>query len=602
MLTRREMKKRAKHVVRKHYGILLVACLVAAFLGVEFNDTLNIVQQYRWDITAEEVEAIAQSGLTTGLTPGSGNIIGHDVVKDIVKENGSEVLGRSKGVFAGIINAINSGSLMSSVSSAARSIGLSANAFMAVFIILALILFLLVWVFVINTYRAIVRRIFLESRTYEKVPLMRVLFLLRVNKWTKVSFSMFMVSLFQILWDITVVGGIIKHYSYFLVPYIVAENPDIDWRRAINLSRNMMYGHKWECFVYELSFLPWFILGHLTMGLTNLFFTNQYETAAFSEYYTELRRISKEKQIGNSHLLNDTCLFEKVNKTRLEEAYADIMAMEKESKTEVRFTGFSGFLARILGITILNREDERKYEASRERSMKIDTMEAVIKGEAYPGRLFPIREEERNSRVEHLHYLRHYSIPSLILLFFIFSFVGWAWEVTLHLITDGELVNRGFMRGPWLPIYGSGGVLILVVLNKLRKKPWLEFIAIVVLCGCVEYFTSYVLETLHNGQKWWDYSGYFLNLNGRICAEGLLVFGLGGMAFTYFAAPLLDNYLRKIKYRYAIPLCTALLIVFMADHIYSQKHPNAGEGITEYTGAAVCTPTETQEMIEEKED
>lgn len=153
-------------------------------------------------------------------------------------------------------------------------------------------------------------------------------------------------------------------------------------------------------------------------------------------------------------------------------------------------------------------------------------------------------------------------------------------------------VNRGVLHGPWLPIYGTGGVLILIILNKLREKPILEFFATVILCGFVEYFTAYYLEITHGGQKWWDYSGYFLNLHGRICAEGLLVFGIGGMAIVYAAAPLLDNYLRRIKYRYAVPLCIILLIAFSSDQIYSKKHPNMGKGITDYTGASIKNPFE----------
>ena len=74
-----------------------------------------------------------------------------------------------------------------------------------------------------------------------------------------------------------------------------------------------------------------------------------------------------------------------------------------------------------------------------------------------------------------------------------------------------------------------------MLLNRLRKRPVLEFVGIVVLCGCVEYTTSVVLEILHNGERWWDYSGYFLNLNGRICAEGLLVFGIGGICHRLHA-------------------------------------------------------------------
>ena len=101
-----------------------------------------------------------------------------------------------------------------------------------------------------------------------------------------------------------------------------------------------------------------------------------------------------------------------------------------------------------------------------------------------------------------------------------------------------------------------------------------------VLCGCVEYFTSLVLEILHGGAKWWDYSGYFLNLHGRICAEGLLVFGIMGMIFVYVLAPLLDNMLRRIPARAAVPLCAILLGAFCTDVVYSSGNPNTGEGVT----------------------
>lgn len=186
-----------------------------------------------------------------------------------------------------------------------------------------------------------------------------------------------------------------------------------------------------------------------------------------------------------------------------------------------------------------------------------------------------------------LDYQRHYPALSLVVIFFVFSAAGWVWEVGLHLVTSGEFVNRGVLHGPWLPIYGTGSVLILVALNIFRKKPVVEFFSVVVLCGCVEYFTSCCLEVMHGGQKWWDYSGYFLNLNGRICAEGLLAFGLGGMALVYLLAPLLDNCLRRLNHRAAILLCAVLLVLFIADITYSAKYPNAGEGITGYGEAAV---------------
>ena len=170
---------------------------------------------------------------------------------------------------------------------------------------------------------------------------------------------------------------------------------------------------------------------------------------------------------------------------------------------------------------------------------------------------------------------------SIILFFFTFSFVGWLWEVLLHLISDGIFVNRGVLHGSWLPIYGFGSILILTLLYRFRSKPYLLFFMSVILCGVVEYSTSYYLEVT-NGMKWWDYTGYFLNINGRVCAEGLLVFGIGSMFVVYFVAPLLDNYIKKIKTEYVIYFCIILCSVYLIDLVISYYKPNTGVGITDY--------------------
>ncbi|MEE0752983.1 DUF975 family protein [Frisingicoccus sp.] len=610
MLTRKEMKRRAKTSVKKHYVLLLAVCLIAAFLGSEFAGSLNFVKQYNHIEEDMGMGTEEQASLSTGATTGvyhysafdnivsalvgnleDGEKSAQEMTNEAVEATKSgktnPVLGRSRGVFASLVNGIDSGSLIINIISAVRNIGVSQNVVLAVFILIAMLLSVGVWFFLVNMYQAVSRRIFLESRTYEKVTIQRFLVFLRVKKWQKVSGTMFMKYLFQTLWNLTVIGGIIKHYSYYMVPYIVAENPDIHWKDAITLSRKMMYGHKWECFVYEISFILWNLLGSVTLGISNVLFVNAYKVAAFCEYYAELRRIAKDNHLDGSDLMNDTYLFEVADESVLREAYADVIAMEAMPEEELPLKGFRGFLARVFGVTIFNRKDEQKYEAWEERKLKIASMKAIVNGRSYPSRLSVIPESQKNSRVEHIHYLRHYSIPSLILLYFSFSFIGWLWEVSLHLITDGEFVNRGVLHGPWLPIYGTGSILILVLLNVFRKKPVAEFISAIIVCGCVEYFTAYYLEMTHGGQKWWDYSGYFLNLHGRICAEGLLVFGIGGLAIVYAAAPLLDNFLRRIKFSILIPVCVILLGIFAADQTYSKKHPNTGKGITDYNGASV---------------
>ena len=136
------------------------------------------------------------------------------------------------------------------------------------------------------------------------------------------------------------------------------------------------------------------------------------------------------------------------------------------------------------------------------------------------------------------------------------------------------------MHGPWLPIYGWGGVLILFLLKKYRDKPFKLFISSTILCGIIEYITAWYLETFNN-LKYWDYTGYFLNLHGRICLEGLLLFGIGGCGFVYLLAPLLDNLYKKIKPKIKTILCIILILLFSIDFIYSSIVPNTGKGISQ---------------------
>lgn len=601
MLTRKEMKQKARQSLRKHYLMFVTVCVAAAILGTEFSGSLD-------GIKIESREGRSPETAVTGIVGRQPNL--SDVVLDALQGNeeesrelseelkeqavqntkegrGSAALGRSRGVLAGFVNSVTSGSILVTLIAAVNSMVGSAGITVFLFIVLSLLLALGAWVFLFNMYTVVSRRIFLEGRVYEKLTIQRFAFLLRVKRWTKVSLTMALASLYQMLWALTIVGGIIKRYSYFLVPYIAAENPDISPKKAVNLSRKMMHGHKWECFVFELTYWGWDMLGSLTFGLTAIFYSNPYKTAAFSEFYVQMRDLAKEKKIEGCELLNDRYLFEKADGDVIFEAYGDSLASvwEEEEQEPEKLRGVAGFLANVLGITVINRQDERAYEEYRNGQSKYQMIKAAVEGVVYPERLFPIPEAGKRQKLETLRYMRRYSVWSVILLFFAFSFMGWVWEVSLHLITDGVFVNRGVLHGPWLPIYGTGGVMILAVLNKFREKPLVEFLLTIVLCGCVEYFTSWFLEITHNGEKWWDYSGYFLNLNGRICAEGLLVFGLGGMAIVYVAAPLLDDLIRKIPYKILIPVCITLLAVFGADEVYSNRHPNTGKGITDYTGA-----------------
>ena len=130
---------------------------------------------------------------------------------------------------------------------------------------------------------------------------------------------------------------------------------------------------------------------------------------------------------------------------------------------------------------------------------------------------------------------------NLILLFFAYAFLGWCIEVTLKYFQFHRFINRGFLTGPWLPIYGSGAALITVVIKGLAPLEFsvgTTFIVSFLLCGFLEYMTSYVLEKRFHA-RWWDYSSKPMNLHGRVWIGNLVLFGLGGVVIVDLINPLL---------------------------------------------------------------
>ena len=181
-----------------------------------------------------------------------------------------------------------------------------------------------------------------------------------------------------------------------------------------------------------------------------------------------------------------------------------------------------------------------------------------------------IRNNIRQYRVDFFYF---------VWLFFLLSFFGWLWEGFLSVFQSDTYVNRGFLTGPWLPVYGIGGVMLEILFHKWRDRPILTFVSSMVLCTVLEYLTGWYLE-LTWGVKWWDYSEMPLNLHGRICLLGSLLFGLGGMLLVWVIAPLFNLLYRKVPVRIRTSIGLLVIIVFAADAAYSAIIPNAGRGIT----------------------
>lgn len=132
-------------------------------------------------------------------------------------------------------------------------------------------------------------RFFLESTTFHKGDVGRIGMGFSVN-YGNVVLTQFLRNLFVFLWSLLfIIPGIVRSYGYFAVPYILAENPNINHDRALKLSREMTMGYKSELFVTDLSFLGWYILNALTLGILSIFYVNPYVYGTKAEIYRFLR-------------------------------------------------------------------------------------------------------------------------------------------------------------------------------------------------------------------------------------------------------------------------------------------------------------------------
>lgn len=517
----KKIKKEAKANIKRNYFknvIVVFICTILIAGGIRFSSK-NILDV---DLSKPKNIEILQN------LEGKTNI---EIIDELLektveeKEHEKETQNKyTKGVFAIIINEATATKsvLFSLIDSVNKIFGGKVS--IAINIIIANGVFLIIKTFFIEVFEIGKNRYYLEKRRYTKTDIDKILYPYKKKKTFHLSIILLLKNIYLDLWKFTIVGWFIKAYEYSMIPYILAENPNIKTKEAFKLSKEMTDGQKFELFKLDLSILCWKILGLFTFNMSNIFFTNVYKEELLSEVYANLRA-EKYEQLSLKELLNDDKLF-----------VQDVV-----------------------------------YEK-------------------YP-------EEVIHSKIFKIDINKEYGLTSYVLFFFTFSFVGYLYEVVIFLIKNGKFINRGMLYGPWLPIYGFGGIAIVFFLKKFRKDPFQMFLASFILCGIIEYGTAWFLETFKN-VKYWDYTGHFMNLHGRICLEALIVFGLGGCGFTYIAAPLLDNIYSKINYNVKSCVCVILLVIFAIDEFYvSWVKPNSGEGITENSKVNISVEEEVKHYL-----
>lgn len=161
-----------------------------------------------------------------------------------------------------------------------------------------------------------------------------------------------------------------------------------------------------------------------------------------------------------------------------------------------------------------------------------------------------------------------HQIELAFLLFLTYSFLGWTMEILLTLVRDRKFINRGFLIGPYCPIYGVGSLLMVFFLQDYREDLIVLFCMAMVVCSILEYTTSVIMEKLFHA-RWWDYSHNKFNINGRICLETMIPFGLGGTLIVSLIHPFLLSVFAEIPSVLFHLLTGFLFGLFLLDLIVS---------------------------------
>ena len=153
-----------------------------------------------------------------------------------------------------------------------------------------------------------------------------------------------------------------------------------------------------------------------------------------------------------------------------------------------------------------------------------------------------------------------------ILCFFAYSFLGWVCECIYCSIPAKKFINRGFLEGPYCPIYGCGAMLVIYLLTPFAAKPLLLFVAGILVTSALEYITSWLMEMFFH-TKWWDYSTYPFNINGRICLKNSTLFGIMVVFVYYVLHPFVNDSINLLPHQAQAILCILLIILFTYDGV-----------------------------------
>lgn len=262
MWTRSELKERGKAALHRNYWIVVLVTLVVTALTGGFSNT-------------------AGNG---SLQDGSNVVAGNgDVVVDLIQILFSFFGVAGNMIYKNLIGPVHAGMYAS---------------FLLILYLIAFSAGVLFRIFVGNLFEVGGCR-FYEENSEHKTRIAWIIDGFRNGAYLRNVVTIFLRDLYTILWTLClIIPGIVKSYEYKMIPYILAENPQISRKRAFELSKQMMDGQKLDAFVLDLSFIGWHLLSFITLGIVHIFYVGPYINVTWAEFYKVMRENALESGIA----------------------------------------------------------------------------------------------------------------------------------------------------------------------------------------------------------------------------------------------------------------------------------------------------------------
>ena len=309
MWKRKEIKTKAKQVVKKNYWTALVVCFLLALLTGEFGT--SIIGIWQADDSMDPNYVINNEKIIMDEQ------VNEEKVKEVkektsdiekIKSNLNEMQLKVWNMITANLNSVTkSQKYIFKIWDAIELFNINQIVLGIEISLIAVISFIFTIV-IADPLIVAGKRYFLKARQSKNTKIGLIGEIFKKGNWINVGITMFLRNIYTLLWYFTIIGGIIKTYEYRMIPYILAENPKIKRKDAFKLSKEMMKGNKWKTFLLDVSFVGWSILSVFTFGLLNILYVNPYKAATTAELYMVLRNYAIEEKYEKYEELNDRSL------------------------------------------------------------------------------------------------------------------------------------------------------------------------------------------------------------------------------------------------------------------------------------------------------